>query len=138
MKTTEIRLSKTHWNQMLADVLERAPEEACGLLGGVNGHSQAVYPIENIKHSPVQFLMDPQEQLRVFQDFDDRDWDLLAIYHSHPQGPDHPSQTDLQEAAYPEAVNLIWSRRSGEWRCSGFLIDKFDYQEIKIRIIPLS
>ncbi len=136
MQPRKIWLTETHWNQMLADVCERVPVEACGLVAGMNDHSQTVYPVENIKHSPVRFLMDPEEQLRVFQEIDDRNWDLLAIYHSHPNGPDHPSPTDLQEAAYPEAAHLIWSRRSSQWHCRGFLIAENNYQEIQLHIIP--
>ena len=136
MEPGKIRVTETHWNQMLADVNERVPEEACGLVAGKKNNSLAVYPVENIAHSPVRFLMDPQEQLRVFQVIDDRKWDLLAIYHSHPNGPDHPSPTDLREAAYPEAVHLIWSRNAGQWHCRGFLITKNSYQEIQVHITP--
>jgi len=64
----------------------------------------------------------PQEQVRIFLSLEKLGWDLLAIYHSHPNGPDHPSPTDLAEAAYPETVYLIWFPREGEWACRGFFI----------------
>lgn len=35
--------------------------------------------------------------------------ELIAIYHSHPQGPPHPSPTDIAQAYYPDAVQLIVS-----------------------------
>jgi proteasome lid subunit RPN8/RPN11 len=138
MLPTEIWLEEIHWNQMLADVRERAPLEACGLVGGMLQCSLAVYPIDNIHQSPVRFLMDPAQQLRVFQDLDEKNWDLLAIYHSHPNGPAHPSPTDMEEAAYPEAVNLIWSRRNKSWNCRAFLIRELEYQEIPVHRTPNS
>jgi proteasome lid subunit RPN8/RPN11 len=66
--------------------------------------------------------MEPEEQVRIFLSLEKLGWDLLAIYHSHPSGPDHPSSTDLAEAAYPESVYLIWFPQESEWACRGFLI----------------
>lgn len=117
-----LHLHREHWNLMLDDILERNSEEACGMVAGVDMTSCAVFPITNVLHSPVRFLMDPEEQLRAFNQIEDQDWQLLAIYHSHLQGPVHPSAIDVAEAYYPEVINLIWSNISGEWNCRGFLI----------------
>jgi proteasome lid subunit RPN8/RPN11 len=76
--------------------------------------------------------MDPKEQLDVFNYMDKKGLDLVGIYHSHPDGPDTPSDTDIDEAFYPEAVYLIWSRSSGEWRCRAFLIQDGSITEIQI------
>jgi len=35
--------------------------------------------------------------------------ELVAIYHSHPQGPPHPSPTDIAQAYYPDTVQVIVS-----------------------------
>lgn len=107
---------------MRADVAARDPNEACGLVAGKNRRSLAVIPITNILHSPVLYRMDPHEQLEAFNLLDEKGWDLLAIYHSHPQGPQGPSATDIQEAYYPDSVYLIWWREAGQWRCRGFII----------------
>jgi proteasome lid subunit RPN8/RPN11 len=37
------------------------------------------------------------------------DFEPLAIYHSHPQGPSVPSPTDIAEAFYPDSVYIILS-----------------------------
>ncbi len=131
----EIWLTNIHWDQMLAEVRAQTPLEACGLVAGIDHQSQMVFPIENIFQSPVRFEMDPKEQLRVFKILDDKNWDLLAIYHSHPQGPPFPSPTDLAEAAYPDAANIIWCPTQGKWGCRGFIIEKQTYYEIPIYII---
>lgn len=130
-----LRLSQQHWEQMRQHVAQQAPKEACGLVAGENQRSQAVLPIRNALDSPVRFRMDPVEQLHAFDYLDSQNWDLLAIYHSHPAGPDHPSETDLAEAAYPQAVNLIWFRVQGKWACRAFLIREARFEEIPI--LPL-
>ncbi len=118
-------LQRAHWQQMRVDVARRFPLEACGFVAGRQGKSCGVFPVTNVLHSPVRFRMAPQEQLHLFNLFDEREWDLLAIYHSHPNGPPHPSPTDAAEAAYPEVFQIIWSTTPGEnraWDCRVFII----------------
>jgi proteasome lid subunit RPN8/RPN11 len=119
---------------MAEDVQYRAPVEACGILAGTEGTVKAVFPLKNELKSPVRFKMAPEEQLSTFNNIEDRGWELLAIYHSHPQGPATPSRTDIVEAYYPDAIYLIWSRRGDEWSCRGFRIIKGSYYEIPIQI----
>jgi [CysO sulfur-carrier protein]-S-L-cysteine hydrolase len=115
-------LTREHWLQMQEHVQRSLPEEACGLVAGRDGLSLAVYPVDNILHSPVRFHMDPVQQVRILSHLDDNELELLAIYHSHPQGPAHPSETDIAEAYYPEAAHLIWSLVGSQWTCDAFRI----------------
>jgi proteasome lid subunit RPN8/RPN11 len=108
---------------MRADVEDRAPEEACGLLAGLGGEVLEVIPVPNALRSPVRYRMDPKDQWRAFQTIEQRGWELVGIYHSHPDGPETPSETDVTEAFYPEAAYLIWSKRVGTWRCQAFHIE---------------
>ena len=60
--------------------------------------------------------------------------ELVAIYHSHPHGPEVPSHTDIKEAYYPDSIHLIWSASSGEWNCRGFLIHSDAVREVRLFI----
>jgi proteasome lid subunit RPN8/RPN11 len=131
----KLYLKKVHWKEMLLDIQERNSEEACGIIAGVDETSCAVFPVTNISHSPVRFLMDPEEQLKVFNYIEEQDWDLLAIYHSHLAGPAGPSPIDIAEAYYPETLSLIWSNLSGDWICQGYLISDGQVTLVPIRII---
>lgn len=117
-----IRLRREHLHQMEAHVARCAPEEGCGLLAGMGGTSVAVLPVPNAEHSPVRFRMAPQAQMDALLTLERRGWTLLGIFHSHPQGPPHPSPTDIAEAAYPEAVHIIWYRQANTWRWRAFFI----------------
>jgi proteasome lid subunit RPN8/RPN11 len=125
-----------HWRQMREDVSRRASEEACGLVAGWEGHSQAVYPIANSLHSPVRFLMEPAEQVASLLDMEDHGWELLAIYHSHPCGPTAPSSTDVAESYYPGTAQLIWFPMDDGWSCRAFLIHQGLVTEFPLRIAP--
>jgi [CysO sulfur-carrier protein]-S-L-cysteine hydrolase len=100
-------------DEMRTDVLQRMPEEACGLLAGRGQTIETGWRITNVWHSPTQFQMDAREQVRAMLAIEAGGLDLLAIYHSHPMGPDHPSQTDLERFAYPGVYYLIWAPESG-------------------------
>lgn len=135
-----LRLKPKHWEQMItqltmADRDSEAPEEICGLIVGRYGIAEDVYPITNILHSPNRYRMDPVEELRVLQTIELNDWELLAIYHSHPKGPSFPSETDIAEITFPNVIYLIWAPQAGEWQCRGFTISNGGYQEIPIHVV---
>lgn len=121
---------------MLAHVDRHLPEEACGLLAGESRdeiyRTHTVIPTTNVLHSPVRYRIGPQEQLAAFNQIDEMESQLVGIFHSHPMGPDVPSLTDIAEAYYPEVVYLIWSRRTGEWRCRGFTIQDGEVGEVRV------
>jgi proteasome lid subunit RPN8/RPN11 len=131
----KLYLRRSHWQLMQADIQERNLEEACGLIAGVDQTSLAVYPITNILHSPVRYRMDPEQQLEYFNQIDENQWELLAIYHSHLHGPPGPSQIDIAEATYPGVIYLIWSPMRGEWDCQGYLIENGQVDQVPIYLI---
>ena len=119
---------------MRRHVAATAPEEACGLLAGASDEARVVYPIANALRSPVRFRMDPREQLAAFKQIEAAGLDLVAIFHSHPNGPAVPSPTDIDESAYPVA-NLIWTTRDGVWNARGYLIHDGRFSEITLQVI---
>jgi proteasome lid subunit RPN8/RPN11 len=120
---------------MRQDVTSHLPEEACGLVSGKDACSVSVFPVENILHSPVRFRMEPYAQLQAFEEIEEQGLELLAIYHSHPNGPPVPSPTDLTEFAYPGTITLIFSPVNGAWICRGFLLEGGNFREIPVYLI---
>ncbi len=121
------------------------PEEGCGLVGGLGAVARQLAVVENSLHSPVRFRMDALGQLTALQQFESRGLDLLAIFHSHPTGPDHPSATDLAEFYYPGVWVLIASPlaryplqpgrlRAGIWQIGGFQILPQGFLEVELGV----
>ncbi|HFC09658.1 MAG TPA: M67 family peptidase [Chloroflexi bacterium] len=125
-------LRYTHYLAMRRHVAAEAPLEACGLVAGRDGVSVAVYPIPNALHSPTRYRMDPRAQVQAFFAMEAAGLELLAIYHSHPQGPPLPSATDLREATYAVPY-LIWARLGETWLVRAFLLQKSG-QEVPLRL----
>lgn len=127
-----ITLTSNQYQSMLLAVESTFPEEACGMVGGKNGLCQSIFPITNIRHSRDQFLMAPDEQLRVLIWLEDHGQDLIAIYHSHPDGPPFPSRRDILEFSYPGVVYMIWTLHDTTWNVRGYNIKGDSFNEITI------
>ena len=128
-------LHPTHRADMEADVSAKAPEEACGIVAGKGNHSHLVVPVTNMLHSEFRFRMDPEEELRAFLLVEDKGLEILAIYHSHPQGINKPSATDLEEVTFLGIIYLIWYMQDNKWECRGYLMkSQIEYDEVPVII----
>jgi [CysO sulfur-carrier protein]-S-L-cysteine hydrolase len=109
MSEVVVRLTREHLDRMVAHAHAEAPYECCGLLAGRGEVVEEVFPGRNQDQSPWTYLMDPQDQLRAFRTMDQRGWELVGIYHSHPHTDAHPSRIDVAKALYPDARYVIIS-----------------------------
>ena len=139
-------MTSEHLDQITAHIETCLPEEACGLIGGIDGSSRLVIAVENILHSAVRFQMAPLEQLKAMDEIELRGWELLAIFHSHPKGPAVPSATDIAEFYYPGTRVIIASPIDqkpvlpspveglgwGKWSIRAFVIDNNQVDEVKL------
>jgi len=128
-----LKMKSVHWEAMRKHVDSQAPLEACGLLAGKKGSVEIVIEVSNAAQSPVRFRMDPQEQYNAFMRIEAEGLEILGIYHSHPAGPEFTSATDITEAAY-EAVHIIWTHLTDEWRARGFWIDSGESTEVRLQV----
>ncbi len=126
-------------DDMVAHAREVKPYECCGLLAGTAGVVTQQYRITNrVAHEPqaeqlfehmsaknlnalserqraeVAYFMDTREQARAQRDWQQKELDLLVVYHSHPASPPYPSDTDIKLAQaplafYPDLTFLIIS-----------------------------
>jgi proteasome lid subunit RPN8/RPN11 len=129
-----MRLSAAIWAEMTTQLDGCLPEEGCGLVGGLGEVAQLVFPVTNLLHSPVRFRMDAAEQLKSFLQLEAIGLDLIAIYHSHPAGPEFPSRTDLDEFSYPESAAIIVSPGEYRWKARAFWMRKESFEEIELII----
>jgi proteasome lid subunit RPN8/RPN11 len=111
MPPPSLQLSQSQLDVIIAHARAHPDVEVVGLLGGQGGKVMGIYPLNNNSPRPeVSFLQGDQDFLDAFFDIEKRGWDLVAIYHSHPRGfSTSPSPTDIANANYPEALNLIVS-----------------------------
>lgn len=129
-----IELPHAFYRDIVAQAREEYPNEACGLIAGEAGVPVHLFRMRNADESPVTYRLDPKEQLEVFNEMDDRGWDLFAIYHSHTGTEAYPSLTDVRLALYPEASYLLLSLSDDEPVLRGFRILDGEITEHEVRV----
>jgi proteasome lid subunit RPN8/RPN11 len=82
------------------EMLKVVPHECCGFLLGRGGVVEAVFPCRNLDESPVTFTVHPDDHLKACEVMVEKGLNLVGVYHSHPNGPAHPSDVDLKKATF--------------------------------------
>ena len=89
------------------EAIAASPAECCGILLGTGNQITAALPAANIHRQPAtHFEIDPQALIDAHRAARADGPQVLGYYHSHPQGPAHPSATDREEAAHD---GLLWA-----------------------------
>jgi proteasome lid subunit RPN8/RPN11 len=95
--------------------VETYPNECCGALIGSDGIVEHVAPLPNTTEEGARrrFLIRPSDYKVVEAEATRLKRELLGFYHSHPDHPARPSETDRQ-AAWPFYSYVIVSITNGE------------------------
>ena len=97
------------------------PNECCGVMVGTTDedkthtvHAFRVCKNLNQERARDRYDMDPLDMLRVEREFENSPWDIIGIYHSHPDHPAQWSQTDFAEAHWLGCSYVITSVEKGK------------------------
>ena len=97
-----IRMRDHLYDEIVNYAKEHLPEEACGLLAGVETEEgreiQKVYFLENKDHAEDHFTLDPRDQMNAIKDMRANGLKPLGNWHSHPSSPSRPSVEDIRLA----------------------------------------
>lgn len=95
------RIPQAIVDEMIAHAREDLPNEACGMVHGMDGEAITVHRVQNAAASPYRYEMDPLQMLKLERSRDDTGESLYAIYHSHVASKAYPSPTDVRMAFFP-------------------------------------
>jgi len=104
-----MRIRKGVTERIVAHAEREAPIEACGFLMGSSGLVTRDFPVTNADGREDHYTFDPNEQLRAYSVASEEGLDIMAVYHSHPKGPPHPSAEDIRLAHDPVISYVIIS-----------------------------
>ena len=124
-------------DEMIAHSEEDAPNECCGLIGGVGDEAKSLHRATNKAHSPLRYEIDSKEQLQIYKTILDAGEDIVGIYHSHTKTAAVPSQTDINLAnGWPDPVYFIVSLENPDepyirgFRINGNSVEDVDFQAV--------
>ena len=90
---------------------EALPNEACGVLVLRDATAVRYVPGRNRAASPYRFELEVDPEVWFLED----DGYQLAVVHSHPASPAHPSRTDVENIGlWEDRPYLIYSVRTDE------------------------
>ena len=134
-----IRLDKEAYNELTEYARVHLPEEACGLIAGVeedgDRYIKKVYYLENIDHALDHFTLDPKQQIEAIKDMRALGLKPLGNWHSHPESPSRPTEEDIKLAYDSKASYLILSLMTNEAVLNGFHIEAGSVTKEDLRII---
>jgi proteasome lid subunit RPN8/RPN11 len=129
-------------DEMVADAVHSFPDECCGFLfGKENGNDRVItkiFPVNNAREGDKRrrFEISPRDYINAEILAEENGFQLLGVYHSHPDHPPVPSEQD-RIAAQPYFSYIILSVLNREfdsarsWR----LGDDLQFEEEKIEPI---
>ena len=126
-------IKKAVYSRMIDHLDKCLPEEGCGLLCGNNNEASMVFPLENSIHSATGFMCEPNALIKALEWIENTNNEIIAIFHSHPNGLEIPSKRDIKEHAYQSAAMLICSYCVNVWKLRCFWIVNGGYVEIPWR-----
>jgi proteasome lid subunit RPN8/RPN11 len=135
-------IKKEHIDEIKKQGEKGYPFEICGfMLGNIDYENdirdvKEIYKVENQNKERAndRFEIDPKDYLKVENYADSKGIQIIGIYHTHPDHPPRPSQTDLM-FAQPDMSYIILSVRNGkaeDWYSWVLDNDKFKQEEVKI------
>ncbi len=116
-------------DEIVAHARAGLPNEACGILAGVDGRVERFFPAESDEPSPFYYRIESRDQIRIMNELDEAGLDLVGIYHSHTSSPAFPSRTDAEQAFWPDAVYVIVSLARPEADVRGYRIRDMEVTE---------
>jgi [CysO sulfur-carrier protein]-S-L-cysteine hydrolase len=116
-----------------------APNETVGLLVAGSYAADGGVPtryvrMRNAAASPYRYLLDPDEQLRVFLEIDDADEVVWGIVHSHVASPAVLSATDVGLAFYPDSLYLVCSLAGDQPEMRAWTIRNREVSEVPLAV----
>jgi proteasome lid subunit RPN8/RPN11 len=117
-EASSVRLARSAHEAIRREAARSYPHEGCGaLLGPAEGEVSETLALANEERaSPrTRFTVSPHDYLAVEEQADRRGLKLLGFWHSHPDHPPRPSETD-RSFAWAGLLTLVIAVEEGEPR----------------------
>ncbi len=123
-----LTIPKALFDKMVAHLEAGYPYEACGILVGdlddpTSPHKRHVRDVvlvanawDEVNERESQhnrYLISPDEYVKADREASKRGWDIIGVFHSHPDHPSQPSEMDRSQA-WPGISYVIVSVRAGK------------------------
>ena len=109
-----MRIPRAQVEVMLEHARSGYPYEVCGMLlgrgpdGARRVEEVAAVANRETEAPRLRYQIAPEDQIRIQRDARERGWEVIGYYHSHPDHPARPSETDRRIAAEGLSDGVIY------------------------------
>lgn len=122
-----------------AHAAETYPHECCGVIvGRVDGESRVGVQAHrtgnlNTERAHDRFELDPRDYMLIDRQAREAGLDIIGIYHSHPDHPALPSETDLAAAwsGYSYVIVSVDQGKPGDFHSFELFEHDFEQEEVR-------
>ena len=106
----KIKISKSN-KKILSEYSEnQKPNESCAILFGKKDQVSDLFLTENIEESPINFTISNNQLIEGYKIAEEKELDVVGIFHSHPNSDAFPSNTDKK---FMQTNPVVWVIYSG-------------------------
>jgi proteasome lid subunit RPN8/RPN11 len=131
-----VKIRQTIFDQIVSHALDERPNECCGLLIGVGEVIEDAVRARNVKRSATRFQVEPADHFAAIRRARSAGREVLGAYHSHPNGPSYPSETDRARLSDPSMFHVIVSLAHGTRTVRAFRIAEGNFTPLELVPVP--
>lgn len=132
-----LTIKKQFLDEIKKQAEEGYPYEICGFLIGKQDYeknSREVFEIiqvenQNKERANDRFDISPKDYMKVENYADSKGLQIVGIYHSHPDHPDRPSQTDLLYALEDMSYIIVSVQNGKAVSYRSFFLEEGKFEE---------
>ncbi len=128
-----VKIAKSAYSGIIKHAEAGFPYEVCGVLIGTGGNITSYKECRNLntERAHDRYDLDPVSFKEADEWARENGMEIVGIYHSHPDHPSLPSETDRQRA-WPEWVYMIFSINGGKYNdARAWVLENFDSKFIE-------
>jgi proteasome lid subunit RPN8/RPN11 len=128
-----VKITRQALDDIVSHARETAPDECCGVLLGVGDRILAAVRTRNADEQPSRrYAIDPRDHIAARRQARAGHQDVVGFYHSHPRTAPRPSESDVAEWSYPEAVSVIVGVDGAALAARAFRFGRASVEEIAL------
>jgi proteasome lid subunit RPN8/RPN11 len=117
----EIVFSKNQIDILRKHAKLNAPNESCAIIFGKHENerfiTKEIVLTKNIEQSRVSFSISNDELIKVYEQAEKNDLDIVGIFHSHPDSAAYPSAMDRNYMEINPIPWIIFSNVTDDFKC---------------------
>jgi [CysO sulfur-carrier protein]-S-L-cysteine hydrolase len=131
-----VKIRQKVMEEILAHALEDLPNECCGLLIGTAEMVEHAARARNSKRSRTKFEVEPADHFAAIRRARGSGLEIIGAYHSHPNGPSGPSETDRARLTDPSMFHVIVSLAHGTRTVRAFRFVDRNFSPLELVPVP--